>query len=382
MKFLIPFHDFLNESKLEDIYTKYYADIESDIFNKLISADPTTIIKNGEVAKMGSYSKWLLSLYKNKSLKLEDLYKATNYLTTFDKLKKRNLLSGQQADILSFKSLPELFKLITKVGGTGKPSKDESYLIEDRYFINNDQAEVFFEDSDYLIVIPRTLKASKFYGKDTEWCTTMSDMFKHYTEQGDLYIIIDKRKLNSDETDRRLQFHFEYEEAQFMDMDDEMLTPNERGKYAPYFASLPNAGFILKYDWFDGFNEGISMVILNDKTGYINQKGEVIIPLKYDWGDFFMNGSAVVELNGDYGLVDKEGNEVIPPIYELVGNFYMGRAMVKLNDKYGFVDEKGNVVIPLKYDGVDSFQNENDGRVVFYLDGKWGYVDVDGNESW
>jgi hypothetical protein len=342
MKYLIPFHDFLNESKLEDIYSKYYADIESDIFNQLISADPTSIVKNGEVVKMGSYSKWLLNLYKADSLKLEDIYKATGYLTTFDGLKRRKLLSGQQADILSYKSLPELFQTISEVGGTGKPTEDESYLINDRYFINNGQAEVYFEDADYLIVIPRTLEASQFYGKDTEWCTLKPNMFNHYSEKGDLFIIINKHNLNSSERKRKLQFHFG--ERQFMDMDDENLKTEDKLVFYPIFKTQPN-----------------------------------LINLRYDEVDSFREGRAWVKLNGKYGFVDLQGNEVIPLKYDLVGEFREGRAWVRLNGEHGFVDEEGNEVIPLKYDDAFSFQ---EGRAWVSLNRKYGFVDLQGNETW
>jgi hypothetical protein len=335
MKYLIPFHDFLNESKLEDIYSKYYADIESDIFNQLISADPTSIVKNGEVAKMGVYSKWLLSLYKTDSLKLEDLYKATEYLTTFDGLKRRKLLSGQQADILSYKSLPDLFKVISEVGGTGKSTEDESYLIKDRYFINNDQAEVYFEDTNYLIVIPRTLEASQFYGKDTEWCTLYPDMFKHYSEEGNLYIIIDKRKLNKRDRKRKLQFHFE--SKQFMDMDDENLYTEDKLVFYPIFKT-----YVLRYDVVSDFQEGRAWVKLNGKYGFVDLQGNEVIPLKYDDAFNFSEGRAEVSLNGKYGFIDVNGNEVIPLKYDRVYSFSEGRLRVKLNRKYGFVDVQGN----------------------------------------
>jgi hypothetical protein len=375
MKYLIPFHDFLNESKVEDIYTKYYADIESETFTQIISADPTSIVKNGEVVKMGSYSKWLLQLYKAKNLKLEDLDKATDYLATFDALKKRNRLSGREADILSFKSLPELFQTISEVGGTGKPTEDESYLIEDRYFINNKEAEIEYEDDDYLIVIPRTLEASQFYGRDTEWCTLYPDNFERYSEDGTLYIIIDKRKLNTSDRKRRLQFHFE--ESQYM---DKTLDTEEKSKYIPYFLGVLGAEFHLKYDYFDQFSQGgVAIVELDGMVGCIDEDGKVIVPLKYDAIDYFDYGYANVVLNGKSGLVDEDGKEVIPTKYDSVRGFREGMARVVLNGKCGFVDKHGNEVIPLKYDAVRDF---NEGRAWVKLNGKEGRLELNGKEYW
>jgi hypothetical protein len=54
-----------------------------------------------------------------------------------------------------------------------------------------------------------------------------------------------------------------------------------------------------------------------------------------------------------------------------------GRTWVMLNGKYGFVDEEGNEVIPLKYDlGLYFFK----GRARVTLNGKYGVVDLQGNE--
>jgi hypothetical protein len=373
MKYLIPFHDFLNESKLEDIYTKYYADIESKTFTQIISADPTTIVKHDEVVKMGSYSKWLLSLYKTNSLKLEDLYKATDYLTSFDKLKNRKVLSGQQADILSFKSLPDLFQTISEVGGTGKPTEDENYLIEDRFFVNNGQAEVHAEDSDYLIVVPRTLEASNFYGKGSQWCTLYPDMFKEYSEKGTLYIIIDKHKLNSSASNRRLQFHFE--EAQFMNFYDKPLNIKAESRLIRYFTEgIQPIHFKYKVG---KVTEGMARIERSRKYGFVDIDGRVVIPAQYNNVGYFSQGLAFVRANGKYGFVDKQGNEVIALKYDYAYDFSEGRGAVSLNGKYGFVDKQGNEVIPLKYDGTYGF---SEGLAGVSLNKKYGFINTKGIE--
>ena len=58
---------------LDDIYVKYYSDIDRGIFNKIVSSDPTW--REDKPNKMGKFGKWLLKLWVNKKLMLEDLYK-------------------------------------------------------------------------------------------------------------------------------------------------------------------------------------------------------------------------------------------------------------------------------------------------------------------
>ena len=153
----------LSESKVSDIYDKYYSDIRLDFFNDIIMADPTTPIKNEIPDKLGQYSKWLLSLYRKGKLKKEDLYKAREYLTLYNELKRQNLLDDKAKDIGKINSLPELFVLNNKFGGTGKIKDDENYLLSDRYFINNGQANLVFENKRWMIVNPTSFEASKFY---------------------------------------------------------------------------------------------------------------------------------------------------------------------------------------------------------------------------
>ena len=44
--------------------------------------------------------------------------------------------------------------------------------------------------------------------------------------------------------------------------------------------------------------------------------------------------------------------------------------------KWGFVDAEGELVIDYTYENAESFGN---GLAAVYTDGKWGYIDMDGN---
>jgi hypothetical protein len=408
MRHLYSFSDFLNEGKVEDIHAKYYAGIEAATFHQLVTADPTSIVQNGETKKMGTYSKWLLKLYQDGKLLLEDLYKATEYLTMFDKLKAQKVIAGTAADINRYGSLPDLFKYIKLIGGTGEVSEDESYLLEDRYYINSGEAVVFHEDERYLIVIPRSLKASQFYAHGTEWCTKYPDNFKEYSEQGDLYIIIDKRKLNTKDDNRMMQFHFQ--SNQFMDINDDGLPQQDKVAFLTIFRHIKER-WKLRYDnvrsFHDGrdmvelngkcglvdsdgnevvsptyddiytFREGRFRVLLNGKFGAIDLDGKEVVPPRYDFIGYYQGNRAIVELNGKWGIIDLDGTEVVHPIYNSVRSYQEGMARVELNGKYGFIDLDGNEVVSPRYDWVRDF---SEGRAIVQLDGKYGVVDLDGNE--
>lgn len=51
----------LEAATIQDIHQKYYSQIPEDVFNQIISSDPT--YRTDKPDKMGKFGKWLLALY-------------------------------------------------------------------------------------------------------------------------------------------------------------------------------------------------------------------------------------------------------------------------------------------------------------------------------
>lgn len=134
------------------------------------------------------------------------------------------------------------------------------------------------------------------------------------------------------------------------------------------------------------FSEGLAVVSIEEssgrKYGFIDEKGNEVIPLKYDLAYPFKDGLAIVKLDGKWGYIDKSGNEIIPPKYDRAYSFSEGLAAVELNLKCGFIDKTGTVVIPIKYLSVRSFK-EGLAAAYFYIGRNegysHGYIDRKGN---
>lgn len=127
------YKEFINEGQVRFTKNLYKGEVPDDILDKLDDSDPTD---------NKTYSEWIVKGYLkavNKSVYLEDLYKVKEYLTIYEKMKKKNLINK---DIFFFKDYKDLFLKMKEVGGIGEPTTDEMYLIEDRYYINNKEAEV------------------------------------------------------------------------------------------------------------------------------------------------------------------------------------------------------------------------------------------------
>ncbi|XLS27946.1 WG repeat-containing protein [Flavobacteriaceae bacterium M23B6Z8] len=118
-----------------------------------------------------------------------------------------------------------------------------------------------------------------------------------------------------------------------------------------------------KYSIIGNFKEGKASVtiinrakndfhkILSTKLGYINAKGEVVIPFKFqhipDEIKDFSEGRAVVKMNNKFGYIDSEGKMVIPPKYSRAYPFNEGFAVVESNGDSGnraLIDKNGKVI--------------------------------------
>ncbi len=71
----------------------------------------------------------------------------------------------------------------------------------------------------------------------------------------------------------------------------------------------------------------------------------------------FSHGLAAIEINGKYGFINEKGDVVIPLRFDRVSSFKEGLAWIKLNGKYGYINNKGKLVIPIKYDNAMTFRN-------------------------
>ena len=68
---------------LDDIYNKYYSNIDKKVFLAAVKADPTTkYTDEGNIISIGDYTKWILNLVKRGVWKPGDSYETTKFLTT------------------------------------------------------------------------------------------------------------------------------------------------------------------------------------------------------------------------------------------------------------------------------------------------------------
>lgn len=144
------------------------------------------------------------------------------------------------------------------------------------------------------------------------------------------------------------------------------------------------------------YHGSLAQVCKNGKYGYVDLQGKEAISIKFDFAsDFdFLSDEKVedaiagVIINNKLGFINGRGENVIPCQYEyefssdgdgkcLSHQFWGARCLVKKNGKWGVIDRKGTIIVPFIYDGCNS--SSSSGTFDLIKDGKPVYVDKDGN---
>lgn len=114
------------------------------------------------------------------------------------------------------------------------------------------------------------------------------------------------------------------------------------------------ANKIRKYEKLGSFHEGLALAQRNNLWGYIDTKGNEVIPCIYrgteagNYGHDFCEGLAAVRSEkGSYGYINKEGEMVIKPQWDDVGDFSEGIASVYVSGKLNFIDKHGKYIAEL-----------------------------------
>lgn len=108
----------------------------------------------------------------------------------------------------------------------------------------------------------------------------------------------------------------------------------------------PIQGFDWRFDNVGRFYDDRARVENNDKYGFVDKTGNVIIPLIYDDTRVYNEGYVIAakEINGKrlWGCLDVNGTCVIPFIYDDLSDIQNGFALAQKDGMIGFVDVYGN----------------------------------------
>ncbi len=110
-------------------------------------------------------------------------------------------------------------------------------------------------------------------------------------------------------------------------------------------------------------------------VGFIDKRGEFVIPPQFDSALDFSEGVAAVFTGGRWGFVDRSGALVVKPQFSAARSFHEGRAAVSKAGSWGFVDKSGELVIPAVWDEAGEF---SEGLSSVSRDNQYLYIDRTG----
>ena len=141
-----------------------------------------------------------------------------------------------------------------------------------------------------------------------------------------------------------------------------------------------NTKFELKnIDYASSFSEGLAAFRKGDKVGFIDKKGNLVVPAQYSWGTDFSEGLAFVcdkDSGGRILCIDKKGNTKFElRNIDYAGSFSEGLAPIRKGDKIGFIDKTGKIIVKPQFDRVEDFQ---EGLAAVCKNAKWGFINKKG----
>jgi hypothetical protein len=138
--------------------------------------------------------------------------------------------------------------------------------------------------------------------------------------------------------------------------------------------------WVQEYGALPAFSEGLTPFVdpVNDRIGYLNLKGEVAIAPQFYSAGPFKNHVAFVGTQNERVLIDTSGAVIAQGFVAINGkysNFSNNRAWVQKQFQYGYINKTGHFVIPAVYDETRDFSNN---LAAVKKDGKWGFIDTSG----
>ncbi len=119
-----------------------------------------------------------------------------------------------------------------------------------------------------------------------------------------------------------------------------------------------------QYTYAGEFSEGLAVVVdENCMYGYIDRNGQVKIQAQYPFNGIeylqyldFHDGLSLVEIEGKSGFINTDGDIAIEAVFDNARNFSEGLAQVQTGGKWGYINTNGEWVINPEYKHCTKFQ--------------------------
>lgn len=236
-------------------------------------------------------------------------------------------------------------------------SKDESYLLDNKGKIISfdeykDYRIVDFFQKDSLLIYEKTVNNKKLLGllKSNDVVITDAKYNQIFSiEDDDFFVVKNDDKYGFINKSGVEVIPLIYDKVAF-NITEDLIAVQQKHKWG--FINRNNEIIIpFEYDEAYPFFDGIAYVKQGNLYIGIDTKNRTKVKFGSERTEFpfYSNNLTLVKKENKYGYIDKKGKVIIPAIYEYAYPFVNGMAYVELNGKSGFINKKGKEIIPIKY---------------------------------
>ncbi|MBX7202296.1 MAG: WG repeat-containing protein [Bacteroidia bacterium] len=144
-----------------------------------------------------------------------------------------------------------------------------------------------------------------------------------------------------------------------------------------YADSLGKILIPFQFDEAGNFSENLAPVRLNGQINYINKAGLKVISENFDEGYAFQNGLAIVEIDGLSGIINTLGEWVVPPTWPLIEGPFYHLYKIGTDSSIRIFDGQNNAFLPALFHESGNF---SEGFCAVGIDGHYGYIDSLGKQ--
>lgn len=215
-------------------------------------------------------------------------------------------------------------------------------------------------DDDGEVILPNVYKYATSFKDNIAWVVREGDSPGIINSKGELKYTLRE---------------IDWVEIYIDDMARYYATENRKKRYG--FANREGEK-VVQPIYYDAtfFSEGLAAVKgLDEKWGYIDKSGVVILPANYDGAKIFINERAAVSVDEKWGVINKLGEYIIEPQFDDLtadGEFFIALS----EEKWGWIDIEGKWVVDPVYEKVLPFNGADVAPVL--IDGKWAYINNKG----
>lgn len=165
-----------------------------------------------------------------------------------------------------------------------------------------------------------------------------------------------------------------------------VFTANPKGPGLKGLLVDPKGAETVLDDDFNAYGASENLVVAGrnsrKNTCYLDKKGKVALEIDYEFAGEFHEGLAYAKVKGKFGYIDLKGNLVIPAVYLTADDFSGGFAKVKLGTYlYTFIDKKG---VPINQKGWPYLGPRFDDGLCWFKDvdgASSGFINMKGEEA-